>query len=245
MTYAYLQLGRDLEARRTIDEALRVSGISPGRNTAPYAMAMMPARYAVERGAWAEAMQLQAQQTAFHFPEAMTYFARALGAARSGNLDAAEKDAQRLAAEHKLLQSEKNGYWANEVEVERLAVAGWMALARGNNEEALKFMRAAADNEDRSEKHIVTPGRLIPARELLGEMLLAQGQPALALKELETSQLREPNRFRGFYLAALAAQGAGDQKKASEYFARLLAMAKDADSARPELDRARAFIAQR
>ena len=245
MTYAYLQLGRDVEARRTIDEALLVSGISPGRNTAPYAMAMMPARYAVERGAWAEAMQLQAQQTPFHFPEAMTYFARALGAARSGNLEAAEKDAQRLADEHKLLQSEKNVEWANEVDVERLAVAAWIAQARGRNEEALKFMRAAADNEDRSEKHIVTPGRLLPARELLGEMLLAQGQPVLALRELETSQLREPNRFRGFYLAALAALGAGDQKKASDYFVRLLAMTRNADSARPELVRAQAFVTQR
>lgn len=245
MTYAYLQMGRLLEARRTIDEALKVSGFNAAKNTAPYAIAMMPARYAVERGAWAEAMQLQAQQTAFHYPEAMTYFARALGAARSGNLEAAEKDAEKLAVEHKLLHADKNEYWANEVEVARLAVAGWIAQARGRNEEALKYMRAAADSEDHREKHIVTPGRLIPARELLGEMLLEQGQPVLALKELETSQQREPNRFRGLYLAAITAQGAGEPKKASEYFAKLLAMAKNADSALPELVRAQAYIAQR
>jgi tetratricopeptide (TPR) repeat protein len=243
MTYAYLQLARDGDARRTIQDALKVSGTA--RNAGPYAAAAMPARYAFERGAWREAMQLQPQTTKFLYPEAMTYFARALGAARSGDLIAAEKGAESLASVHKALQAQNNTYWANEVEVQRLAVAGWIALARGKTDEALKFMRAAADNEDRSEKHIVTPGRLVPARELLGEMLLELKQPALALKEFEASQVREPNRFRGLYGAASAAEAAGDRPKAAEYFGKLLAMTKNADGTRPELARAKAYLAQR
>ena len=106
-------------------------------------------------------------------------------------------------------------------------------------------MRAAADTEDRNEKHIVTPGRILPARELLGEMLLELKQPALALKEFEASQVREPNRFRGFYGAALAAEGAGERQKAADYFAKLVAMTKYSNSARPELTRAKAYLAQR
>ena len=110
---------------------------------------------------------------------------------------AAQKDAEALAGLHKQLQDAKNTYWATEVEVQRLAVAGWIAHAQGNADEALKLMRAAADLEDRNEKHIVTPGRILPARELLGDMLLELKQPAAALKEYEVSQVREPNRFRG------------------------------------------------
>ena len=243
--YAYLQLARDGAARRAIQEALQVSGFNPARNTAVYAIAAMPARYAMERGAWREAMQLQPHATKYPFTEAITYFARALGAARSGDLTAAEKDAEKLASLHKLLLAENNNYWANEVEVQRLAVAGWVALGQGKADDALKFMRAAADSEDRSEKHIVTPGRIVPARELLGEMLLELKQPALALKEFEASHAREPNRFRGFYGAARAAEAAGDRQKAAEYFGKLLALAKTADSARPEITRAKAYVAQR
>jgi tetratricopeptide (TPR) repeat protein len=222
-----------------------VSGVNAARFVAAYAMATMPARYAMERGAWQEARQLPAQTTKFHFPEAMTYFARALGAVRSGDPAAAEKDAEHLASLQQALLAEKNAYWANEVEVQRLAVAGWIALAQGKADEALKFMRAAADNEDRSEKHIVTPGRLVPARELLGEMLLELKQPALALQEFEASQLREPNRFRGFYGAARAAEAAGDRQKAAEYFGKLAALSKNGDGTRPELARAKAHVAQR
>jgi tetratricopeptide (TPR) repeat protein len=243
--YAYLQLARDGDAKRDIDEVSAVTTFNPGVRTAPYAIAAMPARYAMERGAWREAMQLQAKPSRFAFADALTYFARAIGAARSGDVAAAEKDAAELARLHKALLEGKDAYWAVEVEVQRLAVAGWIALAQGKNEEALKFMRAAADNEDRNEKHIVTPGRILPARELLGDMLLELKQPALALKEYEASQSREPNRFRGLYGAARAAEAAGDKAKAAEYFGKLLAVAKGADGSRPELARAKAYLAQR
>ena len=243
--YAYLQLARDADARRVLEEALKVTDFSPGVRVAPYAMAAMPARYALERGAWREAMQLQPKPSKFAFADAITYFARALGAARSGDAAAAEKDAAELARLHKSLQDAKDTYWATEVETQRLAVAGWIALTQGKSDEALKFMRAAADQEDRNEKNIVTPGRVVPARELLGEMLLELKQPALALKEFETSQLREPNRFRGLYGAARAAEAAGERQKAAEYYGKLMAMTKNGDGTRPELARAKTYLAQR
>jgi tetratricopeptide (TPR) repeat protein len=244
--YAYLQLGRDGDAKRAMDEVLKVTDINPATAFLRlYASATMPARYAMERGAWREAMQLQPQATKLLFPDAITYFARALGAARSGDTAAAEKDAAELARLHKALQDAKNNYWATEVEIQRLAAAGWIALAQGKTDDALKFMRAAADLEDKNEKHIVTPGRIVPARELLGEMLLELKQPAPALKEFEASQGREPNRFRGYYGAARAAEAAGDRRKAADYYAKLMVLAKNADSSRPELVRARAYVAQR
>jgi tetratricopeptide (TPR) repeat protein len=152
---------------------------------------------------------------------------------------------QQLASLRDALKAAKNNYWANEVEVNRLGAAAWAALAQGRKDEALNLMRSAADTEDKSEKHIVTPARIIPARELLGEMLLELKQPALALKEFEASQRREPNRFRGFYGAALAAEAAGERQKAADNFTKLLAMTKDADSGREELRRAKAHMAAR
>ena len=243
--YAYLQLARDSDAKREMEEALKVTSTNLAQHTAPYAMAAMPARYAMERGAWREAMQLQSQPTKFPHTDAITYFARALGAARSGDTVAAEKEAAELARLHKALQDARNNYWATEVEIQRLAVAGWIALAQDKKDDALKFMRAAADLEDKNEKHIVTPGRIVPARELLGEMLLELKQPAQALQEFEASQVREPNRFRGYYGAARAAEAAGDRRKAADYYAKLMDLAKKGDSSRPELARARAYVAQR
>jgi tetratricopeptide (TPR) repeat protein len=206
-------------------------------------MAAMPARYAMERGAWQEAANLQPLGSSFPFVESITYFARALGSARSGDLAAARKDAEKLESFHSALLTAKNNYWATEVEVQQLAVAGWIALGEGKSEEALKFMRAAADLEDRSEKHIVTPGRIVPARELLGDMLLEMKQPVAALKEYEASQQREPNRFRNYLGSARAAEMAGDRAKAAAYYQKLLALAKDADTARPELVSAKKFAA--
>lgn len=243
MVYAYLQMARDTDAQRVIDDAARVTGSSLFSGT--YALAAMSARYAVERGDWSGAMKLQPVANSLHFTEAQTRFARALGAARSGDAAAAEKEVEQLVSLRDALRAKKNVYWATEVEISRLAAAAWTALALGKNEEALSLMRTAADAEDKTEKHIVTPGRIAPARELLGEMLLELKQPALALKEFEASQVREPSRFRGFYGAALAAEASGNRQKASDNFAKLIAMTKDADSGREELRRAKAYIAVR
>ncbi len=243
--YAYLQLGRDEDARRTMDDALKVKESNMRKFASAYAMAAMPARYALERGDWQAAMRLQPVESPFVHVGAITHFARALGAVRSGDITTAQAEEASLAADHKALEDAKNRYWATEVEIQRLAIAGWIAHKQSKAEEGLKLMRAAADLEDRNEKHIVTPGRIVPARELLGEMLLEQKQPALALKEFETSQIREPNRFRNFYGSAMAAEAMGDRAKAAWYYDRLVKLAAKSDANRPELVRAKMVLGAR
>jgi tetratricopeptide (TPR) repeat protein len=242
--YGDMQLARDNAARRIMDDAMNVKGSNPASPTSPYAIAAMAARYAMERGDWASAARLEPAGGKFAFTESITIFARALGAARSGDVASAEQDAARLAGLRKTLTDAKNTYWATEVEIQQIAAEAWIALAQKKPDEALKSMRAAADIEDKNEKHIVTPGRILPARELLGDMLLEAGQPAAALREYEASQKREPNRFRGYYGAARAAEAAGDFGKAKEYYGKLLALAKDADSPRAELTQAKAYVSR-
>ena len=243
MTYAQLQLALDSEARTIWDEARTVTGINLGSATSPYALAAMPARYALERGDWRGAAKLEPSPSKYPFTEAMTHFARALGAARSGDPASAHKDVERIAALRDQLKAAKNEYWANEVEVMRLASLAWVALAHKNADEALGLMRRAADMEDKSEKNIVTPGRLLPARELLGDMLMELKRPAEALKEYEASQAREPNRYRGLYGAGMAASQSGDKAKAKQYFSRLVEMA-GSGSPRSEIGNARAYLAR-
>ena len=243
--YALLQLGRDADAKATMDAAMRVAGGMPTQTAYTYSASAMPARYALELGDWKTAMNLQVIPSKLPSTEANTYFARALGAVRSGDVARAEAEAANLATAHKALEDAKNRYWATEVEIQRLAIAGWIAHRKGNAEDGAKLMRAAADLEDKNEKHIVTPGRMVPARELLGDMLLESQQPGAALKEYEASQQREPNRFRGLLGCARAAEASGDRERAAAYYRRLLALASRADGERPELAGAREKVAQR
>ncbi len=242
MTYADLQLSRDADARKILDEARELTGFDPARATGPYALAAMPARCVVERGAWSEAAKLEATPTKYPFTEAMTLFARALGAARSGDPASAQSDVERITALRDQLRAAKNEYWANEVEVMRLASLAWVSLAQKKGNEALDLMHEAADIEDRSEKNIVTPGRLLPARELLGDMLLELKRPVEALKEYEASQLREPNRYRGLYGAGQAAAQSGNRDKARHYLSKLIESAGSGD-VRPETEKARRYLA--
>src|SRR5499426_1577403 len=243
MAYAYLQLARDGDARKTWDEARTLTtGINPARATAYYALAAIPARLVAERGAWREAADLTPSTSNFPFTEAMTHFARAVGAARRGDPAAAQKDVETIEVLRDRLKAAKSEYWAGEVEVMRLASVAWVALAQKRTEEALGLMRQAADVEDKSEKNIVTPGRLLPARELLGDMLLELKRPAEALKEYEASQQREPSRYRGLYGAGQAAAQSGNRDKARQYFTKLVGLASSGD-ARPETETARRYLA--
>jgi hypothetical protein len=240
MVYAWLQLARDDDARRIAEGAPALVARTSSRFVGPYAAAAIPARVALERGAWREAMALEPRPDPFGFTMALTHHARALGAARAGEPRVAEQDIAALTTIRDTLRARKSDYWASEVEVSRRSAAAWAAFARGDRELALGEMRAAADQEDASEKHIVTPGRLLPARELLGDMLFMAGRPAEALREYETSQVREPHRLRGYAGAALAAERSGDTTKAMRYHGRVLEQA-GAGTDRPEVRRARDY----
>ena len=243
LVYASLQLARDKDAATGADEARQVTGSGATALASVYARAAIPARQAIERGAWQEAAKLDdPDKSNFPFTEAMRYFGRALGAARSGNPAAAEKDLEQLRQIGETLKAAKNDYWATEVEVQRLGIEAWIAFANGHRDQALATMRAAADIEDKSEKHPVSPGRLIPARELLADMLLDSGRPAEALVEYEASQIRDPKRFRGYWGAGQAAAQAGNKDKARFYFTHLVELAGPGDP-RPETAKAREYLA--
>jgi tetratricopeptide (TPR) repeat protein len=218
-------------------------GIAAGAAGAgAYALAVMPARYALERGQWAEAAALTPRPANTPYTEAITHFARAIGAARSGNPAAATADIAKLAELRDKLKSMQDAYWTEQVDIQRRVALAWQAFAQGQKTEALAQMKAAADAEDATDKSAVSPGPLAPARELYGFMLLEAGNHKDALAAFEATMKKEPNRFRGTYGAARAAELAGDRAKARTYYKQLLDLAKDADSDRPELAAARRFI---
>ena len=239
--YAALQLARDREAREAIARMAALPA-NPDQRPSFYALTASPARYVLERGDWKAAAALEPVKNAYVYTVAMTHFARGYGAARLGDAAAASREAEELARLKAALDEQKDKYWATEVEVQRLAVVAWGKLAAGERQAGLDTMIAAAKLEDTSEKAPVSPGRPVPARELLGEMLLQLGRPADALKEFEASAVRDPNRFRNFYGAALAAERSGDSAKARQYFGKLAQLGAKGDP-RPELQRARTFIA--
>jgi hypothetical protein len=189
----------------------------------------------LERQDWQGAAELQPLGTPFPAAEAVTYFARAMGSARSGNFAAAQAEIDKLKELRAGLEQSQQSYWAEQVEVQILGAQAWMMQAKGDKEGALKFMRAAADLEDGSEKHVAMENRLYPMRELLGDMLREHGQPGAALKEYEVSMKNAPNRLRGYYGASKAAQAAGDKKKAAAYVRSLAGLTGDADSERAEI----------
>ena len=247
LEYAYLQLAQDRNAAGVVKQVASVKSVDVPQFAAAYALAAVPARNTLERRQWAEAAKLTVSPASFpwdRFPyaEALTHFARGVGAARSGNLTQAREALARLEAIQAGRVKAQDDYWAGQVKVQQLAVSAWIAQAEGHGEEALRIMRSASDLEDASEKHPVTPGQLLPARELLGDLLLEQGQPAQALVEFEASLGRTPGRFGGTYGAAHAAELAGAREKARAYYTKLEALASHADGARPELASMRAFL---
>jgi hypothetical protein len=250
LVYAHLQLAQDEAAGRVLAQMNELRKINPEHFVTGYALAAIPSRYALERGRWAEAGKLTLFGNEFpwaRFPqsEAVLVFARGLGAARAGDVAASRRDLERLQTLRDSLTAANQGYWAAQVTIQHGVVSAWIAKAEGKNDEAVRLLRAAADAEDATEKHPVTPGPIVPARELLGEMLLDANQPGPALREFESSMRIEPNRFRGLAGAARAAQRAGDRAKAGTYYTQLVMLAERGDAARPELREARAFLGSR
>ena len=242
--YAYLQLGEDRAARRVLDSlpavASRFEPTSVGAAAPPsagyFALAAIPARYALERGAWAEAAALEVHPSPVPFADAVTWFARGLGAARSRDTAGARSALAALQGIRDRLAAAREGYWSEQVDIQRSAALAWLEFASGRKEEALAAARAVADREDATEKNAITPGPIAPARELLGEMLLAAGQPGPALAAFEATLGHEPHRFRAVAGAARAASAAGDRPKAAKYYGELLQLGASADRpGRPEL----------
>jgi tetratricopeptide (TPR) repeat protein len=253
MVYAHLQMGQDREAKRLLETsaALQKSagGLeqrSPTGALLPVqtAYAAIPARYAIERGAWNEAVALPVQPTS-PAADAITHFTRAIAFARLKNPGNARKEIDSLQTLRDELAKGTDPYWPDQIDIQREAAQGWVAFAEGNKAQAIKLMRSAADREDHTEKHVAMENRLWPMRELLGEMLLEAKEPAQALKEFEASLGESRNRLRGFYGAAKAAEMANNRGKAADYYAKLVALTSNADSPRPEVQQAKAFLAAR
>jgi len=208
LVYAYLQEGRDGDAKKYVDLAASVKKIDNPNFAAAYAISAVPARYAIERRQWKDAAALTVPKNIsfekFPYAEANVHFARAIGAARSGDLTTARDAVARLGALHQALVDQKSAYWADQVEIQRLVSASWLAHAEKRDDDALRLAREAADLEARTEKHPVTPGAIVPARELLAEMLLEAGRPADALAEVDRDLATAPNRRNALWLKGRA-----------------------------------------
>jgi hypothetical protein len=248
LVFGELQQARDKAAKGVVNEIARIRTVNVENFVAAYALAAIPARYAVERNDWkaAAALQLSPPNLAWQkFPqaEAVLVSVRGLAAARTGAIPAARKDLARLASLKEAMTTAKIGYWPEQTDFQMKAIEAWIALEEKQPERALQLMRISADAEAASDKHPVTPGGIVPMRELLAEMLLRLDQPAPALAEFERSLAREPNRFRSVYGAALAAEAANNSEAAKKYYSKLRSLTAGADTTRQEVKRANAFLA--
>jgi hypothetical protein len=243
--YAYLQLGQDKAAKAVLDDMTTVTGFTETFLVGPYALAVSPARYAVERGDWKAASELAVRPSPLAHVQAMTHFARALGAARSGNPEAAKADIAKLGELRDKLREAKDAYWSGQVDIQAQVASAWVLFAEGKHDDALKAMSAAADAEDKTEKHPVTPGVPTPARELYGVMLLQRDMTKEALAAFEATLKKEPNRLGAYVGAAKAAERSGDKAKTRAYSEKIVAIAGGADSTRVEVAEARTLLKKR
>ena len=229
LEYAYLQTGRDDKASEVVKSVAKATSFDVPSFQAGYALAAIPARYTLERRAWKEAAALTVQPATFPwakypYAEAIVHFARAVGGARAGDLETSRQAVARLTEIQAALQGQKGFDWGTQVEIQRRAAAGWLARAERNDDEALALMRSAAALEDSTDKHPVTPGAILPAREQLADLLAELGKPALALAEYEASMRSAPARFNSYRGAARMAESAGQKQKAKAFRAKLAAM---------------------
>jgi hypothetical protein len=250
LAYAFLQQGRDVKAREVLDQVRAVTRLDNPQFAAAYALAAVPARYALERGLWAEAAALEVAPAwfpweKFPFAEAITWHARAVGAARAGDAARAREAVARLEALRQAAVNAKIPYWPDPIEIQRREAAAWLAMAEGRKDDAVALMKDAVALEESIDKHPVTPGPVLPARELQGDLLMALGRPAEALSEYEASLAVAPNRFYALGAAVRAADAAGRRDTARAHFATLEKLTAKADVSRPELTKLRAIATGR
>lgn len=248
LVYAYLQQGQDARAKKILDSMPAVKLGDPAAFAGFYATAAMPARYVIERRRWKDAAKLEVPAGVFPggryaWTEATFHFARALGAAHTGQFEIAKQSIEKLREQHETLLQDSDAGWPEQVEIQRMTAAAWLAFKQGKADDALQLMRTAADRDDAMDKHPVTPGAITPARELLAEMLLELQRPAEAVKEFEAVLQGSPGRFNALYGAGRAAQLAGNAQKARSYFTKLVENCQKADTERAELREARAALA--
>jgi tetratricopeptide (TPR) repeat protein len=229
LAYAYLQIGQDAKALELAEQVHKVASLDLPQFSAGYALAAIPARHALERGAWKEAAKLTVRPefypwAKYPYTEAIVHYARTVGAARSGDVESARAALERLTTIQAGLKGQKGFDWWSQVEIQRLAAAGWVARAEKKDDEAVRLLRAAADLEDATDKHPVTPGSILPAREQLADLLTDLGKPAEALVEYEASLRMAPARYNSYAGAARAAERAGEKNKAKDFSDRLLAL---------------------
>ena len=245
--YAHLQLAQDAKAKALMEKSIATAdrGDRPVTFVNFTAKNAMSARYVLERSDWTGAAALPFTSSQYPQPDSLIRFTRGLGMARSGDLAGAKAEIEAIKALRAALEKSNQSYWADRSEEQMLAISAWIALKEGAPDQALRFMRAAADGEDGSVKHVAMENRLYPLRELFAELLLETGQPAAALSEFEAALKQTPNRYRAFLGIARAANAAGDRQKASEYYGKLVDLAKNADTERQEIREAKNFLAQR
>src|SRR5262245_332305 len=229
LEYAYLQSGQDAKARAIVDSVEAVTSLDKAVFQAGYALAAIPARYALERRDWKTAATLTARPASYPwdkypYEQAIVQFARAVGSARLGDVPGARGAVAQLDTIRTSLRGQKGFDWATQVEIQRRAAAAWLARLEKKNDEALSLMRSAADLEDSTDKHPVTPGSVLPAREQLADLLLELGKPDLALVEYETSLGSAPARLNSYLGAAQAASRSGQEEKAKQFNDRLVAL---------------------
>jgi tetratricopeptide (TPR) repeat protein len=240
LIYAYLQKASDDKALEQLTYLNTIKEVYPQNFKDAYCFAAMPARYALERKDWAAAAKLELEPADFPWDKflwekANINFARLLGAAHTHKLKEAKKELAQLQSIHDQLRDSKEGYKANLVLIQVKAGEGWIKLEEGDKTQAFKLMTEAADMEDATTKHPVTPGEILPARELLGDMYLETGDFANALKAYEADLSRHPNRFNGLYGAGVASQKSGDEKRANDFHQQLLVLTNSAVSNRPQI----------
>ena len=247
MVFGHLQQAQDKEANRLAEEVGAIREVNVENFVAAYAFAAIPSRIALERGDWKQAASLELSPgdlawSKFPQAEAVLVYARGIGGARSGDIELARKVLMRLQTLKDAMTAARLTYWAGQTDFQMETVKAWIALAEKRNDEAIQLMRVAAEKEEASDKHPVTPGNVLPSRELLGEMLMMLNRPAEAFTEFERSLRRDQNRYRGIYGAARAAEASGNLKAARDYYEKLESLTAGRDSERPELVHARAFL---